>query len=196
MFRMRQSWRVERWIRKAVDTRVKRGLGERNKFDHERLDGEEPTSFDDEHVEEHNESTEEIWYGADLSEEAERKPGRNVGRDGDGRSSGNPRIDVPQVVWYWRPSNIKWASYSKLSKHTISSRRAAEIRYAIFKFDNQACDSAVSPRTLGISNCTSTAHVCRLFQHVSKFPGVNPSSAMNVNARICTCATDSNLESF
>ena len=35
----------------------------------------------------------------------------------------------------------------------------------------------------------------RLFQHVPKFPGVKPSSAINVNAWICTCATDSNLES-
>ena len=49
------------------------------------------------------------------------------------------------------------------------------------------------PATLGISTCTSTAHVSRLFQHVPRFPGVKPSSAMNVNAWICTCATDSNL---
>ena len=65
-----------------------------------------------------------------------------------------------------------------------------------FIFDGQACDSAVSPGTLGISTCTSTAHVSRLLQHVPKFPGVKPPSATNVNAWICTCANDSNLEWF
>ena len=35
----------------------------------------------------------------------------------------------------------------------------------------------------------------RLLQHVCKFRGVKPSSAMKVNAWICTHATDSDLES-
>ena len=64
-----------------------------------------------------------------------------------------------------------------------------------FIFDVQACDFAVSPSTVGISTCTSTAHVSRLCQHVPKFPGVKLSSAINVNAWMCTCATDKNLQS-
>ena len=40
----------------------------------------------------------------------------------------------------------------------------------------------------------STQYSC-LFQHVFKFLGVKPSNAMRVNAWICTCATDSDLES-
>ena len=106
-----------------------------------------------------------------------------------------------------RQASLQPPLAAQLSNESVEDRSGVSVHSAPFTldlfcsvpfcslFDGQACDSAVSRGTSGISTCTSKAHVSRLFQHVSKFPGVKPSGAMKENARICTCATDSDLES-
>ena len=66
--------------------------------------------------------------------------------------------------------------------------------------NSRGCGSPQSSRKFvwvrSHGRCTDAlnAMFSRSFQHVCKFPGVKPSSAMKVNAWICTCATDSDLE--
>ena len=79
---------------------------------------------------------------------------------------------VATLKWeHWGP---KWSSIQS-APLTLDHIRLCVSCFLLFCFifDGHACDSAVSPSTLSISTCTSTAHVSRLFQQVSNFLVLN-----------------------